>query len=505
MIEHWLVSTTPGQSARFRLQPPGPLRVGRSAGNEILLDDRTISRNHAVLEWIPPGEGAEGRWRLINTSTTGATAVNNVRMSAGIGLTLAPGDLLRVGPWKLRLVAIEPGATLADLDEGLEGSFEAVTAADPTTFAQHQLLLLLKAGELIHRAESEEDVRNALVGAVAQATGFENVAFLRAVGDGNAEVLASAGGAQPRYSRSMLRKAHAGPVVVTDLQQEIGSSMGASLQRMAVQQAICIPLEVAGSNLGFLYLDSSQKRDPSMLFEGASIASALVRMAAQMLGNLQRSSMEHRFAVEQQLMFAGTVHALINAIDAKDPYTRGHSDRVAAFARLLAEAAKLSDDMVARSYLCGTVHDLGKIGVPEAVLCKPGRLTDEEFALIKAHPEIGHRILRDIPHLQEVLPGVLEHHEKWDGSGYPNRLKGEAISLLGRVVCIADCFDAMTSARVYRPGRPVAEVLAEIERCAGTHFDPELAKAFAGIPLERLMQHVASADPADARKDGPPA
>ncbi|MFN9937834.1 MAG: FHA domain-containing protein, partial [bacterium] len=94
MIEHWLVSTTPGQNARFRLQPPGPLRVGRSAGNEIVLDDRTISRNHAVLEWIPPGEGAEGRWRLINTSTTGATAVNNVRMSAGIGLTLAPGDLL---------------------------------------------------------------------------------------------------------------------------------------------------------------------------------------------------------------------------------------------------------------------------------------------------------------------------------------------------------------------------------------------------------------------------
>ena len=253
------------------------------------------------------------------------------------------------------------------------------------------------------------------------------------------------------------------------------------------------------------YLDSAQNRDQGMLLEGANVAGALARMAAQMLGNLERSSMEHRFAVEQQQMFAGTVLALINAIDAKDPYTRGHSDRVATFARLLAQAAELPEDLVQRSYLCGIVHDLGKIGVPESVLCKPGRLTDDEFALIKAHPEIGHRILRDIPQLHEVLPGVLEHHEKWDGSGYPNRLAGEAISMLGRIVCIADCFDAMTSARVYRPGRPVGEVLAEIGRCAGTHFDPELAKAFVAIPLERLMPHVASPDPADARKDGPPA
>jgi HD-GYP domain-containing protein (c-di-GMP phosphodiesterase class II) len=190
-------------------------------------------------------------------------------------------------------------------------------------------------------------------------------------------------------------------------------------------------------------------------------------------------------------MFAGTVHALIRAIDAKDPYTRGHSDRVAVFAQLLARAAGLPDDMVARSYLCGTVHDLGKIGVPEAVLCKPGRLTDEEFARIKEHPTIGHRILADIPHLQEVLPGVLEHHEKWDGTGYPGRLTGEAISLLGRVVCVADCFDAMTSARVYRPARPVAEVLEEIRRCAGTHFDPALAEAFARIPVATLESIVA--------------
>ncbi len=506
MTEHWLVSAVPGQPARFRLDPPGPIRIGRAKDSAVLLEgDRTVSRLHAELGWVAPGAGEPGRWRIVNHASTGATAVNHVRLSKGIGLTLKPGDLVRIGGWQLRVVALEEGASLAELDEAIDGSFEQVTVADPATFAQHQLLLLLKGGELIHRATGDAEVREALVSAVAQATGFENVAFLRSIGDGNAEVLASAGGTQARYSRSMLRKAHAGPVVVTDIQQAIGSTMGASLQRMSVQQAICIPLEVAGTNLGFLYLDSAQRRDPGMLLEGANVAGALARMAAQMLGNLERSSMEHRFAVEQQQMFAGTVLALINAIDAKDPYTRGHSDRVATFARLLAQAAELPEDLVQRSYLCGIVHDLGKIGVPESVLCKPGRLTDDEFALIKAHPEIGHRILRDIPQLHEVLPGVLEHHEKWDGSGYPRRLAGEAISVLGRIVCIADCFDAMTSARVYRPGRPVGEVLAEIGRCAGTHFDPGLAKAFVAIPLERLMPHVASPDPADARKDGPPA
>jgi hypothetical protein len=488
MPEHWLISTTPGRDARHRLPSAGRVTVGRARDATIVLDDRSVSRRHATLDWLPEA----GAWRIINEAGTGGTWVNGVRMSAGVGLTLRAGDTIRIPPWDFRIVAADGSTALAGLGAG-DGDVRPLALPDPATLAQHRLVLLLGAAEAIHRATSVAAARTALAEHALRATGFDGAALLRAAGETEVEVLAAAGGAGTPggYSRTMVRRALAGEAMVGDLASSAGSAIGESLRRIDVEQAVCVPVHSGDSPGAALWLESARRRPDADLAEAAAVAGALARMAGHAIAALERSDMEHRFAVEQQLMFAGTVHALIRAIDAKDPYTRGHSDRVAMFAQLLARTAGLPDDMVARSYLCGTVHDLGKIGVPEAVLCKPGRLTDEEFARIKEHPTIGHRILADIPHLQEVLPGVLEHHEKWDGTGYPGRLAGEAISLLGRVVCVADCFDAMTSARVYRPARPVAEVLEEIRRCAGTHFDPVLAEAFAGIPVATLGSIVA--------------
>jgi HD-GYP domain-containing protein (c-di-GMP phosphodiesterase class II) len=129
------------------------------------------------------------------------------------------------------------------------------------------------------------------------------------------------------------------------------------------------------------------------------------------------------------------------------------------------------------------VHDVGKIGVPEAVLCKAGKLTDEEFAAIKKHPEIGHRILRDIPQMEDELDGVLHHHERYDGRGYPYGLKGDRIPLSGRIIAIADTFDAMSSTRSYRSAMPRATVLAELQRSAGTQLDPALVPLFVKLDL----------------------
>src|SRR5262249_24495783 len=123
------------------------------------------------------------------------------------------------------------------------------------------------------------------------------------------------------------------------------------------------------------------------------------------------------------------------------------------------------------------------IGVPEAVLCKPGRLEKHEFELIKQHPTIGHRILRDIPGMEDVLPGVLHHHERWDGGGYPEGIAGEAISLVARILAVADSFDAMSSNRSYRSAMSRQEVLEEMVQCAGTQFDPTLAHRFVGLDL----------------------
>jgi HD-GYP domain-containing protein (c-di-GMP phosphodiesterase class II) len=197
-----------------------------------------------------------------------------------------------------------------------------------------------------------------------------------------------------------------------------------------------------------------------------------------------------RFA-EQRALFLGTLKALTAAVDAKDPYTRGHSERVALLASQMAIKLELPAAELEVYRLAGLVHDVGKIGVPEVVLCKPGRLTDAEFEKIKLHPVIGHRILKGIPSLAKVLPGVLHHHERWDGSGYPKKIAGEQIPLIARVLALADTFDAMSSTRSYRPALPRTEVFAELRLKAGSQFDPGLVERFLSMDFgsyDRLVK-----------------
>ncbi len=185
-------------------------------------------------------------------------------------------------------------------------------------------------------------------------------------------------------------------------------------------------------------------------------------------------------------LLLGLMHALVNSVDAKDPYTFGHSERVAYFSRAIARAAGLSAIDCERVYLAGLLHDVGKIGVPDAILTKPGRLTVEEFDALKKHPEIGERILSHIRQLRDLLPGVLFHHERMDGRGYPRRLAGRDIPVLGRIICLADSFDAMTSNRTYRAALPIPMATAEIRRCSGNQFDPGLAELFLRIGPQKL-------------------
>ena len=181
---------------------------------------------------------------------------------------------------------------------------------------------------------------------------------------------------------------------------------------------------------------------------------------------------------EQSHFMASVVRALTSAIDAKDPYTCGHSDRVARVCVRLAEQLNCERSMMKTLYMAGLLHDIGKIGISDAVLRKDGRLSDAEYEHIKLHPELGYKILVDLKQFSEVLPVVLHHHEQWDGNGYPHRLAGEDIPYMARICAVADAYDAMTSDRPYRKGMEFSRV-AEIFRAgAGAQWDVNIVDAF---------------------------
>jgi HD-GYP domain-containing protein (c-di-GMP phosphodiesterase class II) len=248
---------------------------------------------------------------------------------------------------------------------------------------------------------------------------------------------------------------------------------------LKASRLIAVPLQRQDEVLGCLF--GLDKRGGDFDSVDAKLLNAIANESAIYLENAIL------FDDVRELMM-GVLRSLTSAVDAKDAYTCGHSERVAMLSRRLAVEMSLPEEHVQRIYMAGIIHDVGKIGVPEAVLHKTGKLTAEEFEQMKKHPQIGARILADIKQIQDLIPGVLHHHERYDGKGYPVGLSGQKIPLMGRIICVADCFDAMTSNRTYRRALPLEVALIEVRRCAGTQFDPELAEAFLRIPQQELRQ-----------------
>ncbi len=171
-----------------------------------------------------------------------------------------------------------------------------------------------------------------------------------------------------------------------------------------------------------------------------------------------------------------SIQAIARTIDAKDEYTNGHSIRVGYYSKIIAENLGMKPDEVDNIYYIALLHDIGKIAIPDNILNKPGRLTDEEFAVMKSHTTRGAQILNGISTIPQIVEGAKSHHEKYDGSGYPEGLKGDNIPYVARIICCADCFDAMASKRVYKEPFPLEKIIGEFERCSGTQFDPDIAK-----------------------------
>ena len=184
---------------------------------------------------------------------------------------------------------------------------------------------------------------------------------------------------------------------------------------------------------------------------------------------------------ELERAYLDTIGILRQTVEAKDPYTRGHSDRVSEYSVLIGKKLDLDEKTLHILKIGGLFHDIGKIGIPDSILLKESKLSDEEYSQIKNHPMIGVHMLGDAAIFTDILPIVKHHHERYDGRGYPSQVVGEDIPYVARIAAGADTFDAMTSKRSYRDSLPIDVVRAEIERCSGTQFDPNIAKVFLDI------------------------
>ncbi len=238
----------------------------------------------------------------------------------------------------------------------------------------------------------------------------------------------------------------------------------------AERSFLMVPIQARGKPVGLVHLavpsgaGGFSQRDLSLL-------SILANQAGISLENARLYE-----AVRQD--YVDVIQALAGAVDARDHYTREHSNRVSLYAVLIARQLKLDEAFVEAVQFGGLLHDIGKIGIPDQILNKPGRLTDDEFKVMKGHSHLGAGLLRRVESLSHLVPLVLYHHERFDGKGYPEGLAGKKIPLGARILNVADSFETITSDRVYHKARSLQEGLDEIRRCSGGQFDPELVEAF---------------------------
>ena len=284
-----------------------------------------------------------------------------------------------------------------------------------------------------------------------------------------------------------------------ELQKEVETTkttiLSSSERELGIRYIFGIPLTVMSQTVGFIIFfrktDKPLKDDAKRFIRNVARSIAISVEIRKLIRDLEEKLKREKELTER------IVKSLVRGIEIRDSYTRGHSERVAFFAKRIAQEMGLSEKEVNAIYIAGLLHDIGKIGIPDSILLKPGKLSDEEYEIIKLHPVLSHELLKHIDVLRDSLPGIKYHHERWDGSGYPEGLKGEEIPLQARILAVADSFDAMTSDRIYRKGISKPEAVNRLKKLAGKKYDPEIVENALHIllheePLTAIDDYISS-------------
>ncbi len=495
----FFIRTGQGASRTLALATGQVLTVGRLKSCDVHLDDESVSRRHCTIE------ARETACLVADLDSANGTFVNDELIKKA---DVRAGDRLRIGSTVLECIAAtlplrEAQASLStttlNLSSDEQGSKVVRRAVDPNRLefltsalqqhdedamvqsAQRYLSALHRVSDLISHASGVDSLFDSLLSAILDVTGGDRAAVLMRAGDGSPREVdpvavrtraGAASGDDMVLSRTIINDVlERGISVFThDAMAHERYAEGQSVVRQGIRSVMCAPMRTAEAILGVLYVDSHSTHE----FTDAEIE-LLAAIGSQAGMALHRT----RLMAEMERLFLDVTKAIAAIIDAKDGYTHRHSERVAAFAVGLATEMGLPHDQLGIIELSALLHDVGKIGVPDAILNKPDKLTDEEFDEMRRHPVHGARILGHIqnPRVSDLLPGVKHHHERWDGTGYPDGLKGEAIPMLGRLLAVADFLDAVTSDRAYHSRKSLDEAVHMLRERAGQAFDPRVVQA----------------------------
>lgn len=482
--------------------------LGRSPENTIQLEDLQVSRHHAVLEPDPRG------MVLRDMDSGNGTYVNDQRIVEHV---LAPGECVRIGTQEFRYEQEPDGSGAVIKDRTASGiRFEAaagrtVQAKDAsrvyqTLFqspegataqlqqTQERLRVIYEANQII---SSERDLNKLFERVMDQifslVPAHNGVILLKDEEDENGPhglsikyVKSGRAFGEVSISSSIVNRAfqNGEAVLIYDAADDSRFDAGQSIITQNISSAMCVPLTYQEERLGALYVDTRgttnafESNDLELLVALAGPAAIAIRNA-QYLRQIKES-------------YQDTLIVLANSIELRDHYTVGHTWRVTNFAMAMARELGWDAKKVEEVRMGGVLHDVGKIAVDNAILGKPTRLTEEEYEKMKVHPERGARLLQDVKFLRPLIPYCLFHHERWDGNGYPRGLAGEDIPIEGRLLSVADTFDAMTSNRPYRKGLDPEIAINEIEKGRGTQFDPgcvdALVQAYRSGRINNVLQ-----------------
>lgn len=477
-----------------------PLTIGRGPENKIALDHTAVSRFHCVIS------SEKDAYYVEDLGSTNGTFLNGRRITKE---RLSPGDELIIAnvgivieaspssiyqshaPLRMNVsIDIRPKSdnslTLTNPTEsiGFEDFLSCCTLEEDSQ-SNNALRILYNADRAFRDIEDlKQLLENLLQLIMENIPASRGYVFLLQRDTGNLVPYArrpnhvTDDDAEIVVSQTILQTAvrQKSSIISSDALVDERFIHSRSVAQLAVRSAMCVPLMNRGNVLGIVYVDSTSEAN---LFSRKDLAllSAVALKAGIAVDNA-------RLYEDLRGLFYNTVETLVRTIQAKDQYTAGHSTRVSRLALLIAEKLGLTTKEKHQLYLASMLHDIGKIGVPDDLLNRPGNLSDQEMDNVRSHVQLGASMIEMLGEMHPIVPLIRHHHEAYDGSGYPDGLKGEEIPLTSRIIAVADTYDAITSDRPYRSRRTSEEAIGEITRTTGTKLDPRVAGAFLEVLKE---------------------